>query len=411
VTGSRASHPRPCLPGDWTAPVVFCAATPWHGNRMGNQHMAAHLARHAPVLYVDPGVSRLAIALRRRGTVPQRRPLALVEEGVAQFTPPALPGQNRPGMRRPSDVLVRRAIRGVLRELGSRPRAIVLAGVDDVFGAAPGARRVLYGIDDFVAGAELMGISAARLARDERRRLGEADVVVAASPILAERWRAFGREVELVPNGCDVPAFAAVDSEPWPADVRLDPPIAGFVGHLSHRIDLDLLAAVAERGHSLLLVGPRQTGFDMGRIDALLDRPNVQWVGSRPFEALPSYLRAIDVGLVPYADTPFNRASFPLKVLEYLAAGRAVVATTLPSIEWLHTDLVAAVAPGDFADVVARALSGGSSPSMTAARRAFAGGHDWSVRAATLAEAAGLAPVNPSRSAPVPPVPASVGRS
>ena len=61
---------------------------------------------------------------------------------------------------------------------------------------------------------------------------------------------------------------------------------------------------------------------------------------------------------MPYRDTPFNRGSFPLKTLEYLAAGRAVVATDLPAIRWLNTDLISvATTPAAFADHVARLAS------------------------------------------------------
>ena len=110
------------------------------------------------------------------------------------------------------------------------------------------------------------------------------------------------------------------------------------------------LEAVAQSGHSLLLVGPRQTTFELERINALLSLPNVQWVGPKPFESLPSYLRITTVGLTPYADSDFNRASFPLKTLEYLAAGKPVVSTDLPAARWLATDLVTiAKSPADFA--------------------------------------------------------------
>ena len=78
----------------------------------------------------------------------------------------------------------------------------------------------------------------------------------------------------------------------------------------------------------MLFVGPRHFTFEMERIERLLEQPNVQWVGPKPFESLPTYLRAIDVGVTPYTDTAFNRGSFPLKTLEYLAAGRGVVART-----------------------------------------------------------------------------------
>jgi teichuronic acid biosynthesis glycosyltransferase TuaH len=90
----------------------------------------------------------------------------------------------------------------------------------------------------------------------------------------------------------------------------------------------------------VLLVGARSGVFAAERAAALLARPNVQWVGGKEYTDLPSYMRVTDVGVVPYPDNQKNRASFPLKILEYLAAGRRVVATDLPAVRWLDTDLV-----------------------------------------------------------------------
>ena len=143
-----------------------------------------------------------------------------------------------------------------------------------------------------------------------------------------------------LPNGCDASYFADVDESDAAADVDLEGPVAGFVGHINSRTDLGLLEAVADAGVSLLLVGPKDPSFEPARFDRLVERRNVAYVGSRPFEQLPSYLKLIDVGLVPYGLTEFNRYSFPMKTLEYLAAGRPVVATSLPAMQWLDTDLV-----------------------------------------------------------------------
>jgi teichuronic acid biosynthesis glycosyltransferase TuaH len=141
-----------------------------------------------------------------------------------------------------------------------------------------------------------------------------------------------------------------------------------------------------------LLVGPRHHRLPAARLEPLVARPNVQWVGAQPFEALPSYLERIDVGLVPYTDTPFNRASFPLKCLEYLAAGRAVVATDLPAIRWLDTPLVSIAdrAPDAFAEAVFRAASAPDDARLVAKRQAFARANGWNVRAEAFADALGM---------------------
>lgn len=98
---------------------------------------------------------------------------------------------------------------------------------------------------------------------------------------------------------------------------------------------MGLLEAVADAGFSLL-VGPRDARWEPARFAALTARSGVYYAGLVPAEAVPSYLACIDVGITPYRDSEFNRASFPLKTLEYLSAGRPVVATDLPSARWLR---------------------------------------------------------------------------
>ena len=159
-------------------------------------------------------------------------------------------------------------------------------------------------------------------------------------------------------------------------------PITGFVGHLSDRIDLAMLEAVADTGSSLLVVGPRQLTFDLERVGALFARPNVQWVGPQPFERLPSYLRRISVGLTPYADSAFNRASHPLKTLEYLAAGRPAVVSDLPASRVIPDGLVRIAAdPAAFGELTVEALEAPPDPEASARRTAYARTQSWAERA------------------------------
>lgn len=379
-------------PGEWDGLVVFFGGTSWDGNRFPDQHIAERLARYAPVLYVDPPISRLT---------PRRQPhlaaslaaprLRRIGPSLARLTPVVLPGAGRPVMKTLTLLLVRRALRRAVRALDGTVRATVVASLEPLLDAAPGGRKVLYGTDDFVAGAELMGIASSRLRRNEARRLAEADIIIACSPALARKWSSGGRRPVVVPNGVDETLFRATDAAPMPTDVDLPRPIAGFIGHLSDRIDLRYLEAVAERGHSLLLVGPRQLTFALDRMQGLLERPNVRWVGAKPFASLPSYLRTIDVGLVPYTDSEFNRNSFPLKTLEYLAGGRAAVSTDLPAVRWLDTDLITVEQePKAFADAVAWALAQPRTPDLIAQRQDVAARHSWSQRAEEFAGALGL---------------------
>ncbi len=386
------------LPGDWDGLVVFGAGTSWDGVWFPEKHVAARLPAHAPVLYVDPPISPLTSRRMPElaGALEGPR-LRLIRPGLARLTPVVLPGMRRVGMGGVTEALTRRALRGAVRALGARVRAVVMACPDVLFGECREELRVVYATDDFVAGAALMGVGERRVRRNVGRLAAQADLAVGASAALVEQWEGLGVRSVLVPNGCDDRLYAGTDEAPWPEDVDLPPPIAGFIGHLSERIDVALLEAVAERGHSLLLVGPRQPTFELDRVERLLALPNVRWVGAKPFESLPSYLRLIDVGLTPYADSAFNRASFPLKTLEYLAGGRAAVASDLPAARWLGTDLVTrASGPADFAAAVEASLQVPRTPALVAARRAFAARHGWQARADEFAAALGAGSPTPT---------------
>ena len=139
----------------------------------------------------------------------------------------------------------------------------------------------------------------------------------------------------------------------------------GFVGRINDRTDLRLLEAIADRGRSLLLAGPKSPGFEPRRFDALLRRRHVRWVGLKRAEELPGYLRIMDVGIVPYRD-----------------GRRPVVATGLPGIRSLATDLICIAGPAYCADAVDRQLALPPTTGLLASRQAFAARHSWARRAA-----------------------------
>lgn len=374
--------------------IVMCAGTSWNGITGSDHHMARCLARYARILWVDPPVSPLT-PYHRRGTNSARVPwprLEAISPGVTRLMTIALPGQTRPLINTSTGLLVRTQIRWALRQMQARPTAIIACMLDDVLsGWEPGVRRVLYGTDDYAAGAALMGLSQQALLKNERRQLANADVVAAVSETLAERWHGMGAEPLLIPNGVQASAYLNDGPVEPASDITLPAPIAGVVGQLSSRIDIAMLEAVAAAGCSLLLVGPRDPLWEPKRFSALTACNHVAWVGRKPFEQLPSYLAAMSAGLTPYADTAFNRASFPLKTLEYLAAGLPVVSTDLPATRWLNSNLISIASnPPDFAKAVREATQHPASQLERQRRQAFAAQHSWERRAAELARAIGL---------------------
>lgn len=378
---------------DGRALLVMCAGTAWDGVPGSDRWLATELLRHADILWVDPEISLATRGVHRHGAARSLVPaLDRPAAGVTRLRPNALPLHSRHGIRRTTPALVRSQIRWALRRVGRTPHAVIDCRVGCLLGGwGPGVRNILYGTDDYVAGASLMGLNVSHVREREADTVAHADLVIAISPTLAARWAGMGAKVALVPNGVRTENYRTVDSVPPAAEVRLPAPIAGVIGQLSERIDIGLLEAVAASGMSLLLVGPVEPRWEPDRFAALIARPQVAWVGRQPFAALPEYLRLIDVGLTPYANTEFNRASFPLKTLEYLAAGRPVVSTDLPATRWLDTDLIKlASAPEEFVAAVRGAAVQPRSDEWLAARRSFAERHSWRARADEVADLLGL---------------------
>jgi teichuronic acid biosynthesis glycosyltransferase TuaH len=380
--------------------IVYLAVGWWDGPAGTDRHLALALREYGPVLYVEPPISAMTRLLKPQladvAAAPRLRVHGL---RFAQLVTHVAPGMTRPVLRHLRAPMVGRAVRAAVRSLygpasGRVPpvAAVVSARVDERWPRLAARRRLLYVTDDLVAGADLLGVGRQPLLRAEAIALRGADAVAVVSTDLRDRYAADGVAAEFVPNGCSPETFVDVDLAPPPSDVDLPGPVAGFVGHINDRIDLALLEAVADTGSSLLVVGPLAHGYRADRFLALTKRPNVCWLGSRPYEEMPGCLRLIDVGLTPYADTAFNRASFPLKTLEYLAAGRGAVATTLPAHTWLDTDLITlADRPADFAERVRTALAVPRTAGLVARRRAFAQQHSWQRRAARIAGMLGLA--------------------
>jgi teichuronic acid biosynthesis glycosyltransferase TuaH len=371
--------------------IIWNAGVQWDDVRGTDWHLATRLAPHIPVLWVDPPLS-VVHALRtgafrrllRRGGVTSVGP------SITRLTVLAPPFSQRRAVLWLTEILTSWALQRVVRSLGWRVVAQVVTSPRQR-NRLDGGTRVYFATDDFTAGARLMGTRERTVRHREHERVEEADCVLAVSPEILERFDVSDKVSAVLPNGCDPVHYAHVDEAPWPHEVRLSRPVAGVVGQLSRRIDLSILEELAVRGVSLLLVGPVDGAFEPERFQALVSRPNVDWVGLRPFDELPSYLRAMDVGLTPYVDSSFNRASFPLKTLEYLAAGRSVVSTRLPATDRLATPLVrSADTRAEFVELTLEALAEERTEELAALRRQFAALHSWEQRARDFLRLTGL---------------------
>ena len=185
--------------------------------------------------------------------------------------------------------------------------------------------------------------------------VSRANLTLACSRPLEQGARAWSEHVYYLPNAVAPPS----DPGEPPADLGgLDRPRLGYVGTLhSARLDVELLARAAElrAEWSFVLIGPDQLKpADRARLFAL---GNVHYLGVRPHAAVRGYLAGLDVCLLPHRITDFTRSLDPLKLYEYLAAGRPVIATPVGNSPELASHIAVATTPQLLVDEAQRMIS------------------------------------------------------
>ena len=166
----------------------------------------------------------------------------------------------------------------------------------------------------------------------ETELFSRADVVFTGGKSLYESKRRQHHSVHCFPSSIDREFFASarkIRTEIGP-QARIPHPRLGFCGVIDERMDLDLLAAIADARPQwhLILLGPvvKISDADLPR------RENIHYLGQKNYRLLPEYFAGWDAGLLPFARNDSTRYISPTKTPEYLAAGLPVVSTPITDV-------------------------------------------------------------------------------
>jgi glycosyltransferase involved in cell wall biosynthesis len=204
--------------------------------------------------------------------------------------------------------------------------------------------------------------------------------VIIHSPALLEKKGHLNPHTEYVPNGVEYDAYASPRYEP--ADIRSIPrPRIGYTGFLKRQLDWPVILRLVERrpDWSFVFVGPASPHDEVRRaLDELSKRENAHILGGKSVLELPAYPQHFDVCLMPYRADPYTRYIYPLKLHEFLASGRPVVATHIRSLDEF-ADLITLVDDADdWPPAIESALAPGEAAAgRREARQEVARLHDW----------------------------------
>lgn len=199
------------------------------------------------------------------------------------------------------------------------------------YGSAFDSPRIIY---DFVDEIEVFEGNRKQMLHDHEKLIQESELVLTTAVRLYHQVLAQREDVILCPNGVNYDHFASRKSEHVQPPSDLAPileagkPVIGYYGALAIWFDYELIfeAAKHRADLSFVLIGP---DYDGTLPPKLLDLANVNWLGVKSYSDLPNYLRFFDVATIPFRLNSITHATSPLKLFEYLAAGKPTVITAM----------------------------------------------------------------------------------
>jgi glycosyltransferase involved in cell wall biosynthesis len=352
---------------------ILIASQDWDYRFARPQHFARILSEQHRVTYLSTGPAireRTIDCLRHRA--PWRLPSYRVNANLQVFSAlyPAGHG-TAPGMERDCRFNAMLARRLFPRAFAQADIGITTNPVHYDTIANLKWRRLVYDCLDryegfFPAGSELYEFVRER----EQRLMRDADFVFVSARQLYED-KVQQRRVFYLPHGVPVEHFQN-RTLPFPPELKDVPrPIVGFLGGIEHWVNLEWLARAARefRDASLVLVGDVRADTEV-----LAGLPNVRFLGYRRYDDVPRYVAAFDVCVIPFQINELTAGVNPIKVLEYMALGKPVIASYMPELEQYVPHVTLARTADEFTAGIARA---DRSPDAAQARIALASQRSW----------------------------------
>ena len=326
--------------------IILLSTAEWDNPFWTNkQHVAVELAKRGHrVFYIDSlGLRRPSVSSQDISRIVKRVKKAFqkpkkVQENLWVWSPILLPFQSKPWVRKFNFFLLNKWLKFWLRNLNLD---------QDIFWTynplttklfdTKSYKQLIYHCVDEIKAQPGMPVEILEEAEEELTTLS--DFVFATSMKLYETRKVWNDKTYYFSNVADFNHFskAREKSTLVPSDLSTIPsPRVGFIGALSgYKVDFKLLEylATTHPDYSFVLIGKVGEGDPWTNIDNLKKCNNVFFLGPKPYEQLPAYLKGLEVVTLPNNINEYTDSMFPMKFFEYLAAGKPIVSVNLLALQ------------------------------------------------------------------------------
>jgi teichuronic acid biosynthesis glycosyltransferase TuaH len=375
--------------------IVVITIQPWYYELGSNcKNIATELSKHNRVLYVNipitrktyynkqnsEGVAKHCSIIRNKG-----KTIEQIKENMWQFYPTTLiesinwlPFTSVFRMiNRMNNKRFAADIQQAIDQLGFKD--VILFNDNDIYNGFHlkeflSPALYIYYMRDFLQGYDFWKKHSSVL---EPILISKADITVANSLYYADYCSKFNQRSSYIGQGCKLDLFDPEKISIIPDELKHIPrPIIGYIGALdSSRLDHTIISIIAkaDTNWQVVLVGPEDEAFQQSDLHQLL---NIHFIGRKPIEQLASFMKGFDVCINPQLINLITSGNYPLKIDEYLAMGKPVVATATKAMELFKEYTYMANTPNDYPGLVSTALK--ESNEETAQKGiAFARSHTW----------------------------------
>lgn len=381
--------------------VLWVERRPHRRLRFASDRRSLHRRRSAAQLDRNPRLLVGRRMLHPAQSAWRSRPRHISDNLYVFSYPPWAPVSRRTPLKQFTRTVRRIAIRNAMRTLQMLDDAASGGGTSgapvvwfshprmvDLVREIPRAGLMLYHVvDEYTA---YTGVTAERrrlIEAREREMMAMVDAVIVVSKALYEAKRPYNPHTYLVPNGVNYAAYSEVFNDPQlPQKLeRIAKPRVGYSGLIGDRLNLQMLRQMAEEHPqwSLVFLGEARVVQQAAHWQAMLQLPNVHYIGQVDVLRVPHYLKGFQVGLMPYRLGLESENISPLKLYDYLAAGLPVASVDIPAAREFSQHVHLARTPQEFAQTVTVALAD-TTPERVQQRRQIAALHTWEARVEQL---------------------------
>lgn len=192
-------------------------------------------------------------------------------------------------------------------------------------------------------------------AKEEMQRdlVTRADLISVASEAMARELPEPGpARARILHNGVDESLFFTNDDPGCPGDLQEIPrPRISNIGTVNRKVDLHLIFEIAtlKPDWHWVLIGKvlkqelEQDSEDKRALKNCIDAPNIHFMGERPRNTIPQYMRQMEINTICYRirEGEWVAAGYPVKLNEYLAIGKPIVASPQEAVRKHFAHVVA----------------------------------------------------------------------